>query len=141
VGFFQLRNLPEAAIRLNDYAFIRMMFRRDDPDHQWLSDADIERYVDALRRPTALTHALDYYRRLRLRYLGEISPGRVITRRTLVLWGESDPWLGTELLEGLDRWLRSVLILRYPAAGHWLNQQLSDEVNRALLAFLGNGGR
>jgi pimeloyl-ACP methyl ester carboxylesterase len=136
VGLIQLRGLAERALVADDYALVRRMFRAADRQRAWMSDDDLQRYVDALARPGALSAALEYYRQIRPRYLGVLSPMRVITAPTLVLWGERDPALGIELLDGLDRWIRDLTVLRFPAAGHWLNQEEPMRVNAALLRFL-----
>ncbi|HUY78315.1 MAG TPA: alpha/beta hydrolase [Ktedonobacterales bacterium] len=135
MGFFQLRGLAERMIRRNDYAVIRRMFRNADTAHAWLADDDIERYVAAIARPGALSAALEYYRQLP-HDLTALSPMRVITAPTLVLWGELDPFLGPELLDDLDAWAIDLTIQRFPTAGHWLNQQEPERVNAAIAAFL-----
>jgi pimeloyl-ACP methyl ester carboxylesterase len=136
VGFFQLRGRAERVIAADDYAAVRRLFRAADPRAAWLSDADIGRYVAALARPGALSAALEYYRQLRPRHLQATSPMRVIRAPTLVLWGERDSVLGPELLDGLDLWVRDLSVRRFPAAGHWLNQEEPERVNAALLDFL-----
>src|SRR5262249_29327738 len=122
--------------RRNDYAMVRRTFRAADRARSWLSDLDIQRYVDAIARPGALSAALAYYRQL-WRAMPQLSPMRVITAPTLVLWGELDPYLGPELADGLDPWVADLRIQRFPTAGHWLNQQEPARVNEALQAFLG----
>jgi pimeloyl-ACP methyl ester carboxylesterase len=136
IGFFQLRGVAERAICRDDYALIRRTFRAGDPARAWLADVDIQRYVDAIARPGALTAALAYYRQLR-HALPQLSPMRVITAPTLVLWGDQDPYLGTELLNGLDDWVNDLRVRCFPQAGHWLNQQEPARVNDALSGFLG----
>jgi len=136
MGFFQLPGLAERVIRRNDYATIRRMFRSADTAYAWLSDDDIDRYIAAIARPGALTAALAYYRQLP-HDVAALSPMRVITAPTLVLWGELDPFLGPELLNDLDAWAPDLTITRFPTAGHWLNQQEPERVNAAIAAFLG----
>lgn len=135
MAFFQLRGIAERAIERDNYAMIWRTFRAADRARSWLSDADIQRYVDAIARPGALSAALEYYRQLPNAFQ-HISPLRVITATTLVLWGERDPYLGPELVDDLDLWVRDLQIRRFPTAGHWLNQQEPERVNTALRAFL-----
>jgi epoxide hydrolase 4 len=135
IGFFQLRGLAERAIARDDFALLRRTFRSADRGCAWLSDEDIQRYVEALARPGALSAALEYYRQLRPRHLGALGPLRVITAPTLVLWGELDPYLGPELVDQLAPWVRNLTVDRLPTAGHWLNQQEPERVNAALLEF------
>jgi pimeloyl-ACP methyl ester carboxylesterase len=136
VGFFQLEGIAEDALARDNYALIRRTFRAADRERAWLTDADIQRYVDAIARPGALTAALSYYRQVVRRGPGIVGPARVIAAPTLVLWGELDPYLGVESLNGLERWVDDLRVQRFATAGHWLNQQEPAYVNEALLDFL-----
>jgi pimeloyl-ACP methyl ester carboxylesterase len=136
VGFFQLEGIAEDALARDNYALIRRTFRAADRERAWLTDADIQRYVDAIARPGALTAALSYYRQVVQRGPGVIGPAHVITAPTLVLWGELDPYLGVESLDGLERWVDDLRVQRFSTAGHWVNQQEPARVNEALLEFL-----
>ncbi len=137
VGLIQFRGFAERSLAKRDFALLRRMFRAADRQRMWLTDDDVQRYVDSIARPGALRSALEYYRQIRLRHLGALSPMRVIGAPTLVLWGERDPALGVELLEGLDRWVRVLQVTRFAESGHWLNQEEPDRVNAALLDFVG----
>jgi pimeloyl-ACP methyl ester carboxylesterase len=136
IGFFQLVGLAERAIAADNYGVIWRTFRSADRTREWLGDVDIQRFVEAIARPGALTAALNYYRQLVRRGPAAIGVARVISAPTLVLWGEQDPYLGVELLDGLDLWARDLRIVRFPGAGHWLNQQQPDSVNAEIAAFL-----
>jgi pimeloyl-ACP methyl ester carboxylesterase len=63
-----------------------------------------------------------------------------ITMPTLVLHGARDGCMGGDLLDGMEALfpagLRKVVV---PDAGHFLHQERPDEVNRAVLEFLGHG--
>lgn len=136
VGFFQLEGIAEDALSRDNYALIRRTFRAADRERAWLTDADIQYYMDAIARPGALTAALSYYRQVVRRGPGVIGPARVITAPTLVLWGELDPYLGVGSLDGLERWVDDLRVQRFSTAGHWVNQQEPAHVNEALLEFL-----
>jgi pimeloyl-ACP methyl ester carboxylesterase len=136
IAFFQLRGLAEYTMMRDDYAAIWRTFRAADRPRAWLTDADIQRYVEAIARPGALAAALEYYRQMLPGGPAAVSPMRVITAPTLLLWGELDPYLGPELADGLDPWVRDLTVQRFPTAGHWLNQQEPERVNAALLTFL-----
>jgi pimeloyl-ACP methyl ester carboxylesterase len=143
IGFFQLPWLPEWTLARNDYVVIRRICRAVNRSQRSrragvvFTPEDIERFVAAIARPGALTAAINYYRAAARRGMGALGSIRRIEAPTLVLWGERDPALGVELLDGLDRWLATLRIQRFPDAGHWLNQERPDEVNAALLEFLG----
>jgi pimeloyl-ACP methyl ester carboxylesterase len=136
VGFFQLEGVAEEALARDDYALIRRTFRAADRERAWLTDADIQRYINAIDRPGALTAALSYYRQVVRRGPGIVGPARVITAPTLVVWGELDPYLGVDSLDGLERWVDDLRVQRFSTAGHWVNQQEPARVNEALLVFL-----
>lgn len=134
--FFQLPWLPEWVIARDQYAVVRHIFQARGADGAGLAPEDVARYVTAIARPGALTAALSYYRQLGRRGPFALRPARRIAAPTLVLWGERDQALGVELLDGLDRWVTDLRILRFPTAGHWLAQQRPAEVSTALLEFL-----
>ena len=54
--FFQIRGVPERFLSLNDYAFVRRAFAGV------LDDAEIDKYVEAIAKPGALTGGINYYR-------------------------------------------------------------------------------
>jgi pimeloyl-ACP methyl ester carboxylesterase len=63
-------------------------------------------------------------------------PSKPVAAPTLVIWGERDPALGIELLEGLEALVPGVQIHRIPDASHWVQNEAPGEVNRALVDFL-----
>lgn len=137
VGFFQLRGVAEDAIARDNYRQLWRTFRSADRGRAWLTDEDIQRFVDALARPGALSAALSYYRQLPRHGASALSPARVIDAPTLLLWGELDRYLGPWMADDLEPWAPAIRVRRFPTAGHWLNQQLPEQVNAELLSFLG----
>ena len=61
-----------------------------------------------------------------------------IKAETLVIWGERDPALGIELLDGLDEVAPHVCIHRVAQSSHWVQNEAPAEVNRMLVNFLRN---
>ncbi|HEX6984259.1 MAG TPA: alpha/beta fold hydrolase, partial [Planctomycetaceae bacterium] len=133
--FFQLPWLPERVLAARDFHVIRTMLRRMPARPGTFSVADIDRFVEALRRPGALTAALDYYR-ANLSSLVRGAAARPIEAETLVIWGERDPALSVGLLDGIDRVAPRARVARFPEAGHWVHSEIPDEVNRQLVGFL-----
>ena len=70
IFFFQIPRLPEKVIRAGDFAILRFVFCRDPVRLETYTAEDIERYIEAIARPGALTATLNYYRAL-LRKPGE----------------------------------------------------------------------
>lgn len=141
IGFFQLPLLPEQILSARNFFMIRHMFKFLPARWGTFTDEDIAQYVEGLSQPGALKAALDYYR-------ANMASGGIDLARTartdapvLVVWGQRDPALGTFLLEGLERYAPRVRIHCIPQAGHWVQNEAPEEVNRALLAFLGPASR
>ncbi|HEX6250485.1 MAG TPA: alpha/beta hydrolase [Gemmatimonadaceae bacterium] len=133
---FQLPRIPERAIAARNYAAIRSLFRNKPAVPGAFSREDIARYVEAISRPGALTSALNYYRALRLRGASRIGRRARTDAKTLVIWGEQDPALTIELLDGLERYAPHIRVHRIPHAGHWIQSEDPAEVNSVLQEFL-----
>jgi indole-3-acetate monooxygenase len=61
--YFQLPLLPEATLRAGNYGFVRAALRGGVRRGSF-TPADVERYVEAISRPGALSAAINYYRAL-----------------------------------------------------------------------------
>jgi pimeloyl-ACP methyl ester carboxylesterase len=135
VLFFLIPWLPERILSAADFSLVRSMFSRLPARPDTFSEERIEQLVDGLRPKGALTAALNYYRANALR-MGLNRGKRKIEAPTLVLWGDLDPALGVELLDGLDRYVENVRIQRFSEASHWIQNEVPEEVSRALVEFL-----
>lgn len=135
--FFQLPWLPEVAIRAGNFAAIRRVFRHDPLRRDAFTDADIERYLESLRQPGALTAMLNYYRAAMRRSPRKVKrEARRIETPTLVIWGERDSGLELRLTEGLERWATNLRLERIPDASHWVLADAPERVNRLMIEFL-----
>jgi pimeloyl-ACP methyl ester carboxylesterase len=111
-----------------------------------LKEDEIPRYLDAWSQPGALTGALNLYRASPLYPPTPDDPGAAalkldpaaLTVRipTLVIWGEADTALGTDLLAGLDELVPDMRIERLPGASHWVIHEYPQAVNAAMRDFL-----
>jgi pimeloyl-ACP methyl ester carboxylesterase len=130
VFFFQLPRLPEWMVLREGYIArgLRSLAVKQDA----FTDEDLARYDEAMARPGAATATINWYR-------AAVRGGEVSTKAigcpTLVIWGEGDPSLGPSLLDGLDRLVTDLHLVRIPGAGHWVQQEAPAEVSRELLAF------
>ena len=97
------------------------------------SNDDIAYYSDAARAPGAARAMINYYR-ASARF--GVSTLPKIAAPTLVIWGEQDVALGTELLENLDQVASDLQIERIPSASHWVMEDAPDEAHAAIRAFL-----
>jgi pimeloyl-ACP methyl ester carboxylesterase len=137
IFFFQIPRLPEEVIRAGDFALLRSVFRSDPVQPEAFTAEDIERYIEAIAQPGALTASLNYYRAL-LRYPGET---RALLKRVeapvLVIWGERDRFLSRRLAEPPRLWVPNLMrVKRLPNASHWVAEDRPLEVNTLLLDFL-----
>ena len=135
VVFFRLPRLTERALAARGYAAVRRMFKKYPARRGTFSDEDIDRYVEALRQPGALTAGLNYYR-ANAGSGARLAASARSNAETLVIWGERDPALVLELLDGLERVAPRVRVHRLPDVSHWVQNEAPDEVNRALIGFL-----
>jgi epoxide hydrolase 4 len=129
--FFQLPKIPEKAASRNDFAFVRKTFEADG-----VAREDIERYVDAIRVPGALTSAMNYYRSaIRRVFTGNVPKSKPIEAPVLVLWGDRDRYLGSEMAEPPARFVPNARVVHLPEATHWVQNDAPEKVNELLVDF------
>jgi pimeloyl-ACP methyl ester carboxylesterase len=113
-------------------------------------EAERRQYLAEWSQPGALAAMLNWYRASRVLVpppgLGVPLPkstvrlARKIKVPTLVLWGMRDHALLPVQLEGLDRIVEDLRIVRLPDVGHWAPWEAPNEIAQALQAFLGGEG-
>jgi pimeloyl-ACP methyl ester carboxylesterase len=137
VFFFQIPRLPEEVIRAGDFALLRSVLGREPVRPGALTAEDIERYIEAIAQPGALTATINYYRAL-LRYpAGTRALLQRIEAPVLVIWGERDRFLSRRLAEPPHLWVPNLVsVTRLPDASHWVAEDRPLEVNTLLLDFL-----
>ena len=109
----------------------------DPPTPSFMTDAELQVYVDAFTR-TGFGSALNLYRNIDRNWeqTADIAERR-ITQPAMFLTGERDPVAQFMPAQAMDGWvtdLREHVVV--PGAGHWVNQEAPDAVNEALLRFL-----
>jgi pimeloyl-ACP methyl ester carboxylesterase len=134
---FQLPLIPEHLLSKDCFSGLRRALRRTAHVPGSFSDADLDRYVEAMARPGALTAGLNYYRAIP-RSQPWTAPKRLVpvAAPTLLIWGERDVALGKELTYNLSRWVPNLRIEYLPDSGHWVQQEQPEQVSRLLLEFL-----
>ncbi len=133
---FQLPWLPEKMIRARDHALVHRVFTHDLPPGTF-TDADIERYIEALEKPGALTSMINYYRASVRGGIAQVERwARPIEARTLFIWGERDKYLVPELLNGLTEWMPRLRIERFKDASHWVHHEEPERVGTTIVEFL-----
>jgi pimeloyl-ACP methyl ester carboxylesterase len=98
-------------------------------------------YIEAWSQPGALTGGLNYYRANRLSTSQLVDAANAssfaVKVPTLVIWGEKDPAMVTQNLDGLAELVPQLTIKRLPEASHWLVHRQSAEVNAYIRNFIG----
>ena len=127
--FFQFEGIAEATIAFDDWAWLREFSR---------GDGDLERYIEDLSRPGALTASLNWYRaNLAPRMPGNPSGLPPVTAPTLGIWSTNDHYLDGERMERSGAcvegpWRHEVI----PGASHWIPLDAPDRLNDLLLDWL-----
>jgi epoxide hydrolase 4 len=139
--FFQLPFIPEWLLRLRRFAALKLAMRADRAKlgrPPVFSDEVLERYAQAWSYHGALTAMLGYYRAA-LRQSPRRAGARMqpIVAPTLVIWGDRDTALGSELAEPEARWVKDVQVVHLPEATHWVQHDEPERVNELLIEFLG----
>ena len=132
--FFALPGLPEDVVHARDWHFFRHFLDDANPPY---TPEEIERYVEAWSQPGAAAAMINYYRAsVRQSQKEAAAKLRPISAPTLVIWGEQDSYLGSDLAEperddvpNLDR------VERLPDASHWVHHDEAERVNQLLIDF------
>ena len=103
----------------------------------WLSQAELDHYVGEFGR-TGFTGGLNWYRNLDRNWeLTADTPARTIAVPSMFIAGTADPVLGFTSRERYSEVVSGPYHeVMLDGAGHWIQQERPDEVNKALLDFL-----
>lgn len=141
---FLCRDDAEALLAERDFARLWPFLENPSGAPAWLTPALREQYRRAWS--TGLAGPLNYYRASPLRpprsqppaaddplYAVDL-PDEAVTVRvpTTVLWGERDIALRPGLLDGLERWVPQLEVVRVPGASHWIVHEQPDLVVRTI---------
>jgi epoxide hydrolase 4 len=137
MALFQIPWLPEASAKATDYIMIRRALRRAVRRPGSMTDADLDRYVEALRQPGAFRAMVNYYRASygprALRKPPELAK---IDLPVLVIWGDADPFIVPEAAQPDPAWVPHARVERLPGAGHFVQLDRPEEVSRLLIDHL-----
>ncbi len=133
--FFDLPELPESVVRSDNWHFFRHFLRDARPGA--FTEQDMELYVEAWSQPGAASGMINYYRSsVRQSPKRAEAQLRPIQAPTLVIWGEDDRYLGSELAQpdhddvpNLDH------VERLPDASHWVHHDEPERVTQLLTDF------
>jgi pimeloyl-ACP methyl ester carboxylesterase len=144
IAFFQLPWLPERRMTRDRAAVVARALIGGSHNRAAWSPEDVELYRAAFSRPGRAKAAIDWYRTAFRRSLvpHRRRPRPRISAPTLVLWGMADRFLSPALAERAK--LSRVLapgnepdIVLIEEAGHFVQNEAAERVNRELLRWLG----
>lgn len=128
--FFQFEGIAEAWLAHDDWALLRQFLR---------GDGDVDRYIEDLSRPGALTASLNWYRAI----LAPRPPGPPpemprVKAPTLGIWSTGDHYLDGARMQAsgefvAGQWRYEIL----QGASHWIPLDAPDRLNELLLEWLG----
>ena len=108
----------------------------------WISEEDVSFYANEFRQ-SGFRGPLSYYRNMDLTWeLTKDSP-RQISQPALFVAGERDGviLMAADALKELDKHVTDLRVNKLiPKIGHWTQQEAPEEVNQALIQFLGEIG-
>jgi pimeloyl-ACP methyl ester carboxylesterase len=144
IWFFQMAGLPEMVVPADDFAFIDRLWADWSPGHDGAGDAAAVK--QALADPAHLAAAIGYYRAMfdpstHLEAYAEAQAATQVPtpQPTLYLHGADDGCLGVEMVTDAvraslpDEGSRVEIV---EGAGHFLQVERPDEVNRLVVDFL-----
>lgn len=127
--FFQLPWLPERVLQYNDYAILERGIRKTAAPGAFSED-EVARYRRAWGRDRALTGMLNWYRAA-ARY-PPIPRSERVDVPTMILWGEADTALVSELAVDSDQFCRESRLELRPETSHWVLHEDSRRVTTLL---------
>jgi pimeloyl-ACP methyl ester carboxylesterase len=134
--FFQIPWLPERLVRAGGRRFFENVYAEARPGA--FTAEDIARSEDALlRAPGGMKGPIDYYRAaLRQSPRRAQALFRPIPAEVLVIWGEKDIHLGSEMADSDPRLVPHVRVVRLPDASHWVHHDEPARVSTLLAEHL-----
>lgn len=126
---FQFAGLAETLVRQDDWYLMRTLLQ---------GQGDVERYLEDLAEPEALTAGMNWYR-------ANLPPERLLVNSalppvqapTLGIFGANDLYLAEDAMRRSAEFVAgSWRFERFDQAGHWVPLGEPDRLNRLLLEFL-----
>ncbi|GAQ84350.1 hypothetical protein KFL_001850240 [Klebsormidium nitens] len=135
IGFFQMARLAEHHLSKQRFAAIRSMFKgvRKYPEEV------VQRHVDAMAIPGALTGALNYYRAAFGQGLWPAPP--VVRVPVKVIWGEQDFSMEKDIATPPAELVPNAQVTFVKKASHWVMWDDPETVSSEMVAFIKEGLR
>ncbi|HWL65929.1 MAG TPA: alpha/beta fold hydrolase [Actinomycetota bacterium] len=125
---FQFEGVAEEWLSRNDFEFLR----------SWIGGGgDIERYVEDLSRPGALTAGLNWYRANLppQTWISEPLELPAISAPTMGIWSTGDDALTEDQMTDSQKYVQGPWRYERVEASHWIPLEAADRLNELLLDF------
>ena len=130
IQLFRQEGIAERLLLAEEGAGLRALFANTG----YSDRSAMERYVERLLEPGALTAALNWYRALGAAWAMGMGP---VTAPTMFVWSSDDPAIGREAAEGCGRYVEGPYRFEVlEDVGHWIPEEAAAELNRLLLDHL-----
>ena len=145
--FHQQPDLPERLVEGNVEAYLRHFYRDWSINKYLFTDEEVAEYVRAYSQPGALRGGFNYYRASVSEDPSQwrADSDRQLSTPFLFLWGarraRTAEAMGMDTLEAWRKIFPNTTGKYLGEYGHFLQAEATEEVNRELLAFLGDGAR
>jgi pimeloyl-ACP methyl ester carboxylesterase len=134
IAFFRQEGLSEKLLLADEGAGLRALFANTG----YTDRPAMERYVERLLEPGALTAALNWYRALGAAWVVDLGP---VTAPTMLVWGTDDPAVGREAADACGRYVEGPYRFEVlEGVGHWVPEEAAADLNRLLLDHLSRSG-
>ncbi len=130
IQLFRQEGMSEQLLLADEGAGLRALFANTG----YTDRPTMERYVERLLEPGALTAALNWYRALGAAWAMDMGP---VTAPTMFVWSTDDPAVGREAAEACGRYVEGPYRFEVlEGVGHWVPEEAAEELNRLLLDHL-----
>jgi pimeloyl-ACP methyl ester carboxylesterase len=144
VFFFQWRGVADYVVQCNEWAFLKMLWRRWSLGWS-VPTQDLAAMVSVFSQPGVKAAALEYYRAALKTKAPRYDEGVALLSKpvqvpTLGLTGERDRCISADIFEKSmlpELFAKGVQTKRVSGAGHFLHLEKPDETHASLLEFLG----
>ena len=138
IMLFQIPKIPEIFLKLNHFSFLQRILKSIQVKGDQMSETEMSNYLQCFNRPRGLS-GINYYRAafrdmIRKRFIPKIK----VQCPTLILWGARDFALDISLTPDFEKYVEPNLMKKvlFPNAGHFIQQEIPEEIARHILNFL-----
>ncbi|MCB1214093.1 MAG: alpha/beta hydrolase [Deltaproteobacteria bacterium] len=137
--FFQLPYFSEFIVKRNNFQLLRKILKTTSLKGTF-SEEDIQQYTQAWSQPNSLKSMINWYRasfRDSLnRFKRNSKENFQINTPTLLIWGEKDQFLGSELAKPSISYCHEGKVEFIKESSHWVQHEFPDRINKLIKDFI-----